>query len=52
MALKLVLDKREYSILTKKLKSLLTIYQSSFQSVSFDGILQDMHFPQNYEEYL
>lgn len=52
MSLKLVLDKREYTILIKKMKSLLDSYQYSFQSVSFDGILQDMHIPQNYSEYL
>lgn len=52
MSLKLVLDKREYTILIKRIKSLLDSYQYSFQSVSFDGILQDMHIPQNYSEYL
>lgn len=52
MGLKIVLDKDEFKGLAKRIKNLFKKYKSSFQSVSFDGILQDMHFPKDYEESL
>lgn len=52
ICLKLMLSKYEYDTMTGKIVDLLDSYQSRFQSVRFQGILQDMHFPQNYKEIL
>ncbi|GBG05006.1 Abi family protein [Lactobacillus rodentium] len=52
MSLKVVLDKAEFKKLARDIDRLLDFYKEDFQSVSFIGILQDMHFPENYKEFL
>ena len=52
VALKLVLSKKEYYDFVKQLYKLFDKYEPCFQSVSFDAILHDMHFPKNYRAIL
>lgn len=52
LALKLVIPKKSFKSLSRNLKNLISDYQNSFHSISFDTILSDMHFPKNYNDYL
>lgn len=52
LALKLVLNKRDYSILKRRLLSLLSEYENKFVSVEFGAILHDMHIPSYYQQLL
>lgn len=52
ISLKVVLPRKEYSILTKRIIKLLEKYQEQFHSVNFKAILQDMNFPANYKKLL
>lgn len=52
IGLKLVLGKKEYFALTHGIIKILEKYKPQFQPMRFQGILQDMHFPQDYEEIL
>ncbi|WEV43007.1 Abi family protein [Lactobacillus sp. ESL0684] len=52
VSLKLVLNKRQYTVLKKNIQNLISKYQNEFHSVSFTAILNDMHFPRNYDEFL
>lgn len=52
IALKLVLNKKDYQILTKNILKLLSNYEDKFTSVEFSAILHDMHFPQNYRQFI
>ncbi len=52
ISLKVVLPRKEYSILTKRIIKLLEKYQKQFHSVNFKAILQDMNFPANYKKLL
>lgn len=52
IALKLVLNKKDYKKLTKRILNLLDEYKNNFKSVQFSAILQDMNFPTNYQNYL
>lgn len=52
ISLKLVLSKKENLILTHSIIEMLKKYKTKFQAVRFQGILQDMHFPKDYEEKL
>ncbi|MDF7683481.1 Abi family protein [Lactobacillus sp. ESL0679] len=51
-SLKLVLNKKQYTTLKKNIQSLFSKYQDKFHSVSFTAILNDMHFPENYNNIL
>lgn len=52
ISLKVVLPRKEYSLLSKRIIKLLEKYREQFHSVDFDAILQDMNFPTNYQELL
>lgn len=52
IALKLVLSKKKYIDFVKQLYKLFDKYKPYFHSVSFNAILDDMHFPKNYREIL
>jgi len=52
IALRLVLEKKEYSKLTKRMKILLNNYKNKFLSIEFESILKDMNFPIKFENYL
>lgn len=52
VSLKLVLNKKQYDILKKNIQNLFSKYQGKFHSVSFTAILNDMHFPENYNNIL
>lgn len=52
IALKLVLNKSDYSKLVKRLSKLLQEYSKKFESVEFSAILHDMKFPVNYSKFL
>jgi len=50
--LKIVIDKRDYQLLTSKLKKLIDAYSTSFHSVSIDDVLEKMGFPNDWKSYL
>lgn len=52
ISLKLVLNKKQYTTLKKNIQNLFSNYQGNFRSVSFTAILNDMHFPENYNNFL
>lgn len=52
ISLKVVLPRKEYSIMAKRIIKLLEKYREQFHSVDFNAILQDMNFPTNYQELL
>lgn len=52
ICLKLFIQKKEYKRLVKDIINLINDYKNGFSSISFDTILQDMHFPTNYKEIL
>lgn len=52
IALKLVLNKKDYTKLIKNILKLLSDYNNKFTSVEFSAILHDMHFPENYTEFI
>lgn len=52
IALKLVLNKKDYTKLTKNILKLLSDYNNKFTSVEFSAILHDMQFPENYNEFM
>lgn len=52
ISLKVVLPRKEYSIMAKRIIKLLEKYREQFHSVYFNAILQDMNFPTNYQELL
>lgn len=52
IALKLVLSKKEYTDLVKQLYKLFDKYRPYFKSVSFNAVLDDMHFIPDYREFL
>lgn len=52
ISLKVVLPRKEYSIMAKRIIKLLEKYREQFHSVDFNAILQDMSFPTNYQELL
>ena len=52
ICLKLFIQKREYKRLVKDILYLVDDYKNDFNSITFKTILQDMHFPTNYEEIL
>lgn len=52
VSLQVVLKKKDYRKLYKNIFSLIEEYKDDFKSISFNSILNDMNFPQNYEEYL
>lgn len=52
ISLKIVLPKKEYSKLSRKIKGLLNEYQNKFSSVPFSAVLQDMNFPKQYALYI
>ncbi|WP_265484618.1 Lreu_0056 family protein [Lactobacillus sp. PV037] len=52
ICLKLVQSKQVFVTMVRKIVELLDNYQVKFHPVRFEGILQDMHFPQNYREIL
>lgn len=52
ISLKLVLNKSDYSKLTRRISKLLQNYSDKFASVEFSAILYDMNFPENYRDFL
>lgn len=52
VCLKLFIQKREYRRLVKDINNLINDYKDDFSSISFNTILQDMHFPTDYKEIL
>ncbi|GAX07995.1 abortive infection bacteriophage resistance protein [Secundilactobacillus silagincola] len=52
ISLKLVLNKSDYSKLTRRISKLLQNYSEKFASVEFSAILHDMNFPENYRDFL
>ncbi|WP_225048597.1 Abi family protein [Lacticaseibacillus kribbianus] len=51
-SLKLVLPRPDYERLVVEVTKLITTYRDQFKSVSFNAILQDMNFPQNFAQAL
>lgn len=51
IALKVVLPKKEYKQMMRRVTALLSDYKNEFTSISFNSILNDMKFPENYETY-
>ncbi|GED79778.1 hypothetical protein LAM01_02510 [Amylolactobacillus amylophilus] len=52
LSLKVMLPKKYYIKLSHELINLLSQYKNKFQSIDFSSILQDMNFPNNYQEYI
>lgn len=52
IAMKAILPKKNYQRLIKDLKSLLKDFKPQFTNSIYSAILQDMHFPQNFEEII
>lgn len=52
IALKVVLQKKAFKKLSRKLRQLFSDYQNEFSSITFASILSDMNFPTNFADYL
>lgn len=52
IVLRMVLTKKDYKKLNRGINELLKNYKGEFNSISFNSILNDMNFPQNYQNYL
>lgn len=52
LALHVVLEKKDFKRLSERTLELLEEYSIKFDSISFNSILNDMNFPQNYKDYL
>lgn len=52
IGLKVVLPKKDFKKLAHRINDLIREYQNDFKSITFNSVLNDMNFPQNYKDFL
>ncbi|WP_373892493.1 Abi family protein [Weissella confusa] len=52
IGLKVVLPKKDFKKLAHRIDELIRDYQNDFKSITFNSVLNDMNFPQNYKDFI
>lgn len=52
IGLKVVLPRKDFKKLAHRINDLIREYQNDFKSITFNSVLNDMNFPQNYKDFL
>ncbi|MBD1491127.1 Abi family protein [Weissella confusa] len=52
IGLKVVLPKKDFKKLAHRIHELIRDYQNHFKSITFNSVLNDMNFPQNYKDFI
>ncbi len=52
IGLKVVLPKKDFKKLAHRIDELIRDYQDDFKSITFNSVLNDMNFPQNYKDFI